>query len=100
MNPRTFAERLRNFRREKRLYQKEAAAVLGISRVYYSRLENGRAKPSFELYSRISGFLYSGSSSASSITNVSRAELCRHCRSLTEKERKTIAGIILWISNR
>lgn len=101
MDPLILAERLRKFRKQKRLCQKEIAARLGISRVYYSRLENGRARPGFELYARISVFLDSGANRRPfSSTAISQNMLCELCRSLTEKDRSAIGKIILRMSNR
>lgn len=53
MDEMNLSESLRSWRTEKKLLQKEAAAALSISRVYYDRLEHGRARPSLQLFLRI-----------------------------------------------
>ena len=49
--------KLRNLRREKQLTQEEIAKQIGITRAYYTNLEQGRGNPSLKLASRIKEIL-------------------------------------------
>ncbi|HSQ87559.1 helix-turn-helix transcriptional regulator [Romboutsia sp.] len=49
--------KLKNLRREKQLTQEEIAKQIGITRAYYTNLEQGRGNPSLKLASRIKEIL-------------------------------------------
>ena len=49
--------KLKNLRRQKQLTQEEIAKQIGITRAYYTNLEQGRGNPSLKLASRIKEIL-------------------------------------------
>ena len=90
---------LKTYRRSRHLTQKEVAAVLGISREYYSRLESGKGRPSINLLETIcrstdiaveAVFGDDGEMNLRSKLN----ELCKLCLRLRSSDRKKVQWLI------
>ena len=85
---------LRTYREREHLCQKEAAAKLGISRVYYCQLENAKANPSLELLSRIIHLTGTSLNTVLAHANNSDDDTCNLCHSLSKRDRKTVRRIM------
>ncbi len=94
MSQSTLAESLRSFRGKSHLYQKEVAAKLHISRVYYCKLENGKAKPSLELFLRICSITGTQTEPVEADTEDFGNISCDLCRSLSLADRRAVRRII------
>ncbi len=90
---------LKMYRKSRHLTQKEVAAVLGISREYYSRLECGKGRPSVNLLETIcrstdiavaSIFGDDGDMNLRGKLN----ELCKLCLRLRSSDRKRVQWLI------
>lgn len=100
MRKRTLARILRTWRRKENLCQKEAAVKLGISRVYYDRLENGKGKPSLDLFLRILRSTQAPTDSVSINADRSNDEICELCQSLNRPDQDIVRKVIVAISKR
>ncbi|MDR3611612.1 MAG: helix-turn-helix transcriptional regulator [Ignavibacteriaceae bacterium] len=84
---------LKLYRNRNKLYQKEVASILGISREYYSQLENNKASPSTSLLITIC-----------KITNTNLPfllnepvldnDICLSCHELTGEDRELVNKMI------
>ena len=85
---------LKTYREREHLYQKEMAAKLRISRVYYCQLENGKANPSLRLFSKI--IHMTGIQLSTVFTHVDNLDenICNLCYSLHDGDRKTVKRMI------
>jgi DNA-binding XRE family transcriptional regulator len=90
---------LKMYRRSRQLTQKEVAALFGISREYYCRLESGKGKPSISLLETI---CRSTDIAVESIFGDDAEmnlrgqlnELCKLCLRLRSPDRKKVQWLI------
>lgn len=48
---------LQNIRKEKRMTQQQVAGEVGITRAYYTQIENGKRRPSVDVAKKLAGLL-------------------------------------------
>ncbi len=93
------ASSLLAYRKKHRLYQKEMAARIGVTREYYWRLERGKGFPSRKLLTRICALTQTTATVAVLLADqegmhVEAPDLCATCLSLKYRDRKMVASLL------
>ena len=90
--PRTLGERLRAWRLERGLEQRDVAAMLGVRPATVGRWERGQKQPAAKLMPRIRVLLGPGSS----VVQKTPPERLRSARGLRESENAAVAENSVW----
>ncbi|MHB8338918.1 MAG: helix-turn-helix domain-containing protein [Ignavibacteriaceae bacterium] len=85
---------LKTYRKDHNYRQKEFAYHLGISREYYSRLEEGKAFPSTKLFFLICKITKVNVPFSPYCKTVSELEMCALCSSLSHKNKIFVKRMI------
>jgi len=102
-----YSDNLRTYRIGKHLLQKNVAAELNISRDHYSRLENGKANPSYKLLMKIARMTHQefddmnglhDPHSPSKVGIRRTGDLCSRCRYLSRHDATFVARLTRFMS--
>lgn len=85
---------LKTFRKNHNYYQKEIAHLLGISREYYSRLEQGKVYPSMQLFFKINNLIENKFCFPPNCKTTTENEMCNLCTSLEPNDKIIIKKIM------
>ncbi len=93
---------LKAHRKQRRLTQKELAAMLGVSREHYARIENGVCKPSYRLFEKICSSIDCPSvpSLKGPGKNRRTSDMCSLCSRLLPNDRQEIERLMKLLSER
>jgi len=84
-----YIDALKSYRKDNHLVHKQMAAKLGVTRAYYSKLEEGKKYPSRKLFNKINSLTSNMNPLPLECKSSHELEICSLCVQLNHEDRET-----------